>query len=236
VRTPVFIVCSPLERVGKTMLARLTAEFFISGGHPVECFDLNAEGPSLIDFLPGCTTLSAIDDTRGQMALFDELVRNDAVPKVVDLGHEAFDQFFTVMAQVGMAEEARWQDVQLVVLFLASPSPAAAQAYATLRRWLSGVVLVPVYNEVLGRAQLRDQYPTVGEASLPLRLPALATGLHRIVSHPGFSLSEFRTGVLREITAPYKEELESWVKRVFFEFRELELRLLLATLRLALQP
>jgi len=235
VRTPVFIVCSPLERVGKTLLARLLAEFFIGGGYEVECFDLNAEEPSLLDYLPGCTRPARIDDTRGQMALFDELVRGDAVPKVVDLGHRAFDPFFTITAQVGMAEEAWLRHVQVVALFIASPGPAAARAYTTLRQWLPGIVLAPVYNEALGRAQSRELYPTSGGASLPLRLPVLAAGLHRIVSHPGFSFAEFRSGTLRDITNPYQEELESWIRRVFLEFRELELRLMLTTLRLSLQ-
>jgi hypothetical protein len=235
VRTPVFIVCSPHERVGKTLLARMIAEFFISGGADIECFDLGAEEPSLIDYLPGCTTLATVADTRGQMALFDRLIRDDAVPKVVDLGARLFDQFFTVMAQVGLGEEARRRQVQVVVLFVVSPGPAAARAYGTLQRWLPGVVLAPVYNEVFGRGVRRDEYPTVGGASLPLRIPVLAAGLHRIVSHPGFSFTEFRSGLLQDIAGCYQSELESWVKRVIVEFRELELRLLLATLRLSLQ-
>jgi hypothetical protein len=235
VRTPVFIVCSPHERVGKTLVARLLAEFTLSGGSDVECFDLGAEEPSLIDYLPDRTALATVADTRGQMALFDRLIRADAVPKVVDLGSWVFDRFFTVMAQVGLGEEARRRQVQVVVLFVVSPGPAAARAYATLQRWLPGVVLVPVYNEMFGRGVRRDEYPTIGEASLPLRIPILAAGPHRIVDRPGFSFAEFRSGLLRDITGPYQAELESWTKRVFFEFRELELRLLLATLRLSLQ-
>lgn len=234
-RTPVFIVCSPLERVGKTLLARLLAEFFIADGRPVECFDVNADQPSLVDYLPGCTTISAIVATRGQMALFDRLIRDDAAPKVVDLGHGAFELFFTVIGRVGLAEEAQRQGVQLVILFVASPSPVAARAYTTLLRWLPGIVLVPVHNEVLGRTSPLDRYPTGGGASLPLRFPLLAAGLHRIVIDPGFSFANFRAGKLLNISDHYGYELESWIKRVFIEFRELELRLLLATLRLSLQ-
>jgi hypothetical protein len=235
VRTPVFIVCSPHERVGKTLIARLLAEFFVSGGADVECFDLGAEEPSLIDYLPGRTTLATVADTPGQMALFDRLIRDDAVPKVVDLGSWVFDRFFTVMAKVGLGEEARRRQVQVVVLFVVSPGPAAVRAYATLQRWLPGIVLAPVYNEVLGRGVRRDEYPAMGEASLPLRIPVLAPGIHRIVSQPEFSFAEFRSGLLQDIAGPYQSELESWMRRVFVEFRELELRLLLATLRVALQ-
>jgi hypothetical protein len=234
VRTPVFVVCSPLERVGKTLLARLIAEFFIADSRGAECFDVNTDRPSLADYLPDHTTLSAIADTRGQMALFDRLIREDAVPKVVDLGHGAFDQFFTIVAQSGLAEEAERHQVQVVVLFVASVSAATAQAYATLMRWLPGLVLVPVHNEALGRTLPRGQYPAGSGASLPLRIPLLAGGPHRIVAQPGFSLSAFRTGKSQGISESYRYELESWIKRAFVEFRELELRLLLATLRLSL--
>jgi hypothetical protein len=235
VATPVFVVCSPLQGVGKTLLARLLAEFFIADGHAVECFDLNTDRPSLVDYLPGCTMALAIADTRGQMALFERLIRADAAPRVVDLGHDSFERFFTLVAQIELAEEARRQHVQVIVLFVASPSPVAAQAYATLQRWLPGLVLVPVHNEVLGRTFPRDRYPPGGNASLALRLPLLATGLQRIVQQPGFSLSGFRLRRTQGIPEAYKFELESWLRRVFVEFRELELRLLLAALRLSLQ-
>ena len=234
VRTPVFVVCSPLERVGKTLLARALAEFFIADRRPVECFDVNADPPSLADYLPDRTTLSDIADTRGQMALFDRLIQPDAVAKVVDLGHRAFERFFTVVAQAGLAEEAERQQVEVVILFLASPGPVAADAYATLQRWLPGLVLVPVHNEVLGRTLPRDRYPTGAGASLPLRMPLLAAGLQRIVIDPGFSFARFRVDKKSNISGHYAAELESWIKRVFIEFRELELRLLLATLRLTL--
>jgi hypothetical protein len=235
VRTPVFVICSPLERVGKTLIARLLAEFFISDDRPVECFDLNSDRPSLSDYLPDRTILAALADTRAQMALFDRLVLDDGAVKVVDLGRSAFEQFFTISAQVRFGEEARRRQVQVVVLFVASPSPVAVRAYAALRRWLPGIVLVPVHNEVLGRFLASSKYPASGGASLSLRIPILPPGLHRIAVHPAFSFAGFRAGRFYDISLPYRIELDSWMKRVFVEFRELELRLLLATLRLSLQ-
>jgi hypothetical protein len=125
--------------------------------------------------------------------------------------------------------------VQVVVLFVASPSPVAVRAYAALQRWLPGIVLVPVHNEVLGRLLRCDKYPTSAGASLSLRVPILAPGLHRIAVHPAFSFVDFRAERFNDISISYRIELDSWMKRVFVEFRELELRLLLATLRLSLR-
>ena len=41
------------------------------------------------------------------MALFDQLVLDDQVPKVIDLGHQPFERFFAVMQQIDFADEAR---------------------------------------------------------------------------------------------------------------------------------
>ena len=235
IRTPVYVVCSPLDRVGKTLTARLFTEFFIAEDRYVEAFDLNVDQPSLFDYLPGCTRSADIADTRGQMALFDRLIRDDGAPKVIDLGHGSFEPFFRIVGQVGFVEEARHLGIQVVTLFVAHPGPASVQAYARLQRWLAGMVLVPVHNEGIVRGQNREQFPISGGASLPFRIPALAPGLQRIVNTPAFSFADLRYGRQADIEEAYRYELESWMKRIFVEFRELELRLLLETLQLSLQ-
>ena len=168
VRTPVYVVCSPLGRAGKTLVARLFTEFIIADDRYVEAFDVNTDPPSLVDYLPGCARPAAIGDTYGQMALFDRLIQNDGAAKVVDLGHGAFELFFRVLGQVGFIAEARRCHVQLVVLFVANPGPVSVNAYAALQRSLDGMVLVPVHNEGLVRSQSRQQFPSMGAASLPL--------------------------------------------------------------------
>ena len=57
-RTPVFIVCSPLPRVGKTLVARLLVEFFVADERPVAAFDLNPDGYALAAQAPE----NAVDD------------------------------------------------------------------------------------------------------------------------------------------------------------------------------
>src|SRR5690242_12285809 len=121
VTTPVYLVASPRRGVGKTLIARLLTEFFISEDRYVEAFDLNVSAPSLIDYLPGCTAPATLADTPGQMALFDRLVRNDRTPKVVDLGVDAFERFFSIAARIGFFEESHCQTVRIVVMFVAAP-------------------------------------------------------------------------------------------------------------------
>ncbi|MFZ0351535.1 MAG: hypothetical protein WAM03_25860, partial [Pseudolabrys sp.] len=106
-RSSITIIASPRPRVGKTLLARLLADFHRQEGHAVETFDLNAGEKTLAHFLPGQTTTATIRDINGQMALFDRLVADENTTKVVDLGHESFEAFFAVTHQIGFVEEAR---------------------------------------------------------------------------------------------------------------------------------
>src|SRR6478736_589067 len=82
--TPVFIVTSSRPRVGKTLVARALTEFFCAQRRQVAAFDVNPDEPTLIEHLPASTTAASINDTRGEVALFDQLVLADQVPKVVD--------------------------------------------------------------------------------------------------------------------------------------------------------
>src|SRR5688572_32369849 len=98
--TPLFIVCSPQARVGRTLLARLLLDFFLTEDRPAVGFDFAAESPSLIDFLPNHTAYAHIEDIEGQMALFDRLIVPDGTAKVVDLAPASFWQFFSLATRI----------------------------------------------------------------------------------------------------------------------------------------
>ncbi len=95
----IFIVCSPRQRVGKTLVARALTEFILANGRSAVAFDLNPNNTALSSFLPRYTALADIDATRGQMALFDELIAEDEVTKVIDLGDEILRQVLRPGAQ-----------------------------------------------------------------------------------------------------------------------------------------
>ena len=59
-----------------------------------------------------------------------------------------------------------------------------------------------------------------------MRIPVLSPFLKSIVDKPGFSFDDYldrQTGM--------RTELHEWIDRIFMEFRELELRLLLRELK-----
>lgn len=155
-RSSVLIVASPRPRVGKTLLARLLVDFQIYNDREVAAFDLNARDSALAQFLPQHVTLADIVDIKGQMALFDRLVADDGVAKVVDVGHEAFESFVTVAGKIGFAEEARRRGLAPAVLFMTTPDLTSVEAYKALAVRMPQVTPVPVHNAILGNAQYRD--------------------------------------------------------------------------------
>jgi hypothetical protein len=228
-RTPVFIVCSPLPHVGKTLIARLLAEYLHSSGRLVAGFDVNPGDFALAAQLPDLTTKIDLGDTKGQMTLFDRLVLADEAAKVVDLGFRNFDQFFTVMQAIDFVAEARSRSITPVVLFISEVDQRSAQAYASLRQRFSGLPLVPVFNSGAEAIQRSRTVSRPTYAQTPVHIPPLPT-IKAMLQHSKPSAATM--GALR---GKEKDALRTEFDRVLTQFRELELRLLLEELKPALK-
>jgi hypothetical protein len=230
-RNSVTIVASPRPRVGKTLLARLLTDFNVHEGRAVAGFDLNSGEGTLAQFLPEHAAVADIANIQGQMALFDRLVADDGVAKVVDLGHETFETFFKVAKQIGFAEEARRRSIAPAILFVITPDNTSVEAYRSLRKRLPEATLTPVHNEILGQGQHRDKYLMVGSGAAQIKLSALAPGLRRYIEKPPFSFLDSQLANAKDIPLDAHIELQRWLRKIYLEFRELDLRVLLAALQ-----
>ncbi len=229
-RKTITIVCSPRQRVGKTLVARALTEFILADGRSAIAFDVNPNNAALYEYLPRYTARAEIDTTRGQMALFDELIAEDEVAKVIDLGDQPFGKFFTLLRQIGLTEEAQRRDIDVVALFIGDPDPRSAQSYADTFSTLSDLKLVPVHNEFIANMQdYMGNFPSEAAGERPVRFPVLSPFLKSVVDRPGFSFDDYLDRHAGERT-----ELHEWIERAFVEFRELELRLLLRELKSSL--
>lgn len=234
-RNTVTIVASPRSRVGKTLLARLLVDYHRQESRAFQAFDLNSGDDTLAQFLPGEVIQAGVGDVQGQMALFDSLVSPDDVAKIVDVGHEAFDSFFTLAHQIGFMDEARRRSIAPVILFMISADRASTEAYRTLRVRFPRLTLSPVHNEMLGPGQYRDKYPIAGAGAAMLRFPALAPGLRKYIEKPPFSFSDSQLANAKNIPLDAHIELQRWLRKMHIEFRELDLRVLLADLQASLR-
>jgi hypothetical protein len=234
-RTPLFIVASPRPQVGKTFLARLLTDFLRLDGGEAVAFDLNPTGDA-----PGDRGLAAgtdLTDVRRQMALFDCLIVEDGIAKVIDLGHGSFAQFFRVVEEIGFIDEACRRAIEPVILFAADPHPVSFKAHADLLRRFPKAVVAPVFNEAIVKGQkLRDQFRSGHAAAVPLQIPLLLPILKAQADKSAHSFADFHARLPEGVPRGLAVELHAWTRRTFLEFRELELRLLLEKLQASLGP
>jgi hypothetical protein len=220
-RQPVYIVCSPRSRVGRTLIARLLIEYVLADGRRALGFDVNPEDKSLTRHLPLHALPASIADTRGQMALFDRLIVNDASVKVVDLAADQFTAFFDVFYHVGFAAEAKARGIDAVVLFVLGDDRKSESGYRRLLMRREQFTLVPVENPAVVSPPA-PATPPVAHTALPVVLPVLSPDLRSIVDQPDFSFAD-ALGFHK-----YPRELNAWVGTFHFAFRDLERRLEMA--------
>lgn len=229
---PIYVVCSPNRQVGKTLLARLLAEHYAADQRPVAVYDLSDEAPGLADFLgSGRVATPSILDIRGQMAFFDGLIELDRVPRLIDVSHREFVNFFTIVDKIGLFEEARHRRIEPVILFMVDRSEVAADAYALLRRRFAGtgVSLLPVRNLLVARGvPYGGAFPHASRLVASFELTVLGPSARSFVERSRFSFLN-----LDQPVRPYSEmpprthaEIDTWFRRARFQFREMELSMM----------
>ena len=231
-RAVVYIVCTPRPRVGKTLLARLATDYARVDGRDVSLFDVNPHDPILTEFQPRLSRIIDIQHTPDQMALFDALVQDDGVTKVVDLGHMSFQRFFTLAEQIEAFDETQRRKIEVMALMPIDIHPATRAALSDLIVRFPGVLAVPVENPAV--APPPRSLPPGADRASPFKLPMLDLGLRPFVTNPSRSFYEFHEQVLEGVPPATAAKLQDWTRKVFLEFRELELGLLLRKLRSSL--
>jgi hypothetical protein len=235
---PIYVVCSPSRRVGKTLVARLLSEHYVADARPVAAFDLADEGPRLTDFLADRASVADIRDLRGQMRLFDGLIEANEVPKIIDVSHREFTHFFAVAEKIGLFEEARRRSIEPLILFLIDPDPMAAKAYAALRRRFTGISLLPVRNLTVARGlPYGAAFPHASTLAVSLEIPVLGPAARALVDRERFSFADLANPAPPGSGVPARRrgELQAWLRRVRFQFREIELGLICEQILTALQ-
>jgi len=221
--------------VGKTLLARLLTDYHRrQGNREVVAFDINQGENTIRQFLPLQARAASINDIKGKMALFDQLIADDRINKIVDLGCDSFAAFFETISHIGFVEEAQRRAIALAVLFIMTPEANSIDAYSNLSNSLDDALLTVVHNELQGRMQNREAYWPLGSTKGVLQFPALRLRLRRYIETPPMSFADADFLDRARVPLELRSELQGWLSSVFREFHELELRFLLKDLRSSL--
>ncbi|OAI23814.1 hypothetical protein A1351_18670 [Methylosinus sp. R-45379] len=224
-RTLVFVACSPHPRSGVSTTARLLTDFYLSRLTEVEGFDTDPHAPRYHEWFPDRTRVIDTADIRGQISLFDRLLVDDGVPKIVDVWQRAYDRFFKTVKEIGFVEEARARGVEPIVLFHVDQTNSALASAKSLSAAWRDVPMVIVQNE--GAAPLGAYaHETLGHYPSTRRflIGALDGAVAKTLDEPDLSLSRLLVSPPPEMSIVIRAALKAWIAPIFTQFRSFELR------------
>ncbi|VAW03023.1 hypothetical protein MNBD_ALPHA08-156 [hydrothermal vent metagenome] len=121
-KSHIYIVCSDQTRNGKTLFARLLADFLlVQGGKPF-VIDLDAPTGGICDYFPEISEVFDVASVPGQMELFDWILGTPGRDYVLDVPARYLDKLFTVMDDINFLEGAGAQGFEINVFYLVEGS------------------------------------------------------------------------------------------------------------------
>jgi hypothetical protein len=224
-RTIVYIACSPHARTGVSTTARLLTDYNLLQRRPVAGFDTDPHEPFYGAIFSKFVRMVDINDVKGQISLFDSLLVENEVPKIVDVWYRSYRKFFAMVKEIGFFEEARRVGVDPVVLFQADATGSALADAMALRVTWPDLRMIVVHNE--GAAALGDHaheilrhYPVGRKFVIAPLDPSVA----RFLQDTGFSLSSFLIAPPPDMSIVVRAALKAWMTPVFTQFLSYELR------------
>jgi hypothetical protein len=223
------IVASRHGRAGKTLFARVLADYFLLSGTRPLIFDTDITEQTLRAAFPFDTVVVDLTETRDQMMLFDNLAARAPEARVVDVSHYVFRKFFKLMQESDFVSEARTRNIEPVIFYLADRKADAYEEGRLLRERFADCALVLVENVFLGPLKERTLHSAGFRAfeshdlcmTLPLLEPAIADAiqdtqlsLSDLIRQPLSRSDEASSGGL---AFEERAELRGWLMKVFRE-------------------
>src|SRR5262249_42194228 len=188
------IVASLHGRTGKTLFARVLADYFLLSGLRPFVFDTDFTEQTLRNSFPSDAVVADLSETRDQMMLFDTIAARSPEARVVDVSHYVFRKFFKVMQEIDFVREARARLVEPVIFYIAGRNPDAYEEGRLLRERFPDCALVLVENVFLGAIKERTLhsagYRAFESHDLCMMLPLLDPALADAIQDGELSLSD----------------------------------------------
>jgi hypothetical protein len=155
------------------------------------------------------------------MELFDRLIVNDAVTKVVDLWHVSYAQFFSLTETTGFFQEARSRCVHVVVLLMMDQNGRFAAEFKMLLSRRPDLDAVLVEDEALTTISADELRPVAKTNDRKLVLPRLDTELCQLLNQPEFLSERFVRGSVAGAMTELQARMRAALLPVFEHFHAL---------------
>lgn len=200
----VFIIASNENRNGKTLLARILADYLLLDSRDPFLIDTDAANPTLRTFFPGRTHLADMTHVQGQIRIFDRILASTGRDYVIDLSAAHLDGFFKQAEELQFFAETRKLGYRVAVFFVVDADPASARTARTIQRAKGVDLFLPVHNLFVGTS-----WPSPESM---LEIPILEHDAFNFVSSRRFSLRAFVLGDPQNLP----EEMDKQLKRFLY--------------------
>ena len=225
-RARLYIVCSDRPRNGKTLLARLIADWLEQEGERPLIVDLDGDKRDLARHLPAAEVVN-LQRTPERVAMFDAIVADSTRNVVMEVPASQLARFLKEGETVGFFEAVRETGPVPLFLHVVDRGLESIRRARALAERHPGLVR-PVRNLAIGdmldhedAAALYLDLFEQGEIVLPrLSRPALD-----VVERPGFSFAAFMAGRLVVPSRRLEFELRDVCSGIFEQLRRLRLSL-----------
>ena len=215
------IVASARARSGKTLLSRLLAEHFILSGQQPVIFETDVTAAPLAARFPNDAITLDIDRVTHQMALFDGISKPGPEARILDLSNISSKKFFDLMVESDFVGEARANELQPIVLYIAGPEHDDLDHANKVRRDIGNCPFVLVENGVLGEIKQStfdsDAFRSLADLQFRMLIPALDPFFMEVLDEPDVSIAEFMREPTLTMAPETRAAIRSWLVRAFAE-------------------
>jgi len=222
------IVTSVHARTGKTLLARVLADYFMLSGDNPMIFDTDSLEETLTGSFPSHSLAVDINQVRDQMRLFDNLALPSRDSRVVDLSHLAFRKFFKLMRNTDFAPQARSAGIEPLIFYIADHDRRSLEEGRLLLDRFADCAFVVVDNGYLRQPtsviRQTSEYRRLHAHEVRLAMPALDPVAATVLEEdPLLSLAEVLRRPLRpsvddrDLVRKTRAAIRNWVVRLFRE-------------------
>ncbi len=210
----VFIVASDQHRNGKTLLARVIADYLMLDKLDPFLIDTDVPDGPLRTFFPGRTMLADFSQTKGQIKIFDTILGSTGRDYVVDLTAIHTKDFFDLAQTLEFFTEVRARGFFVVVMFIVDNAYESVTMARSLEARKDINMFVPVRNMFVGGYWPEDEWA--------FQIPALDEGVFAEIAKRRFSLREFVMGNPQGVSREHDMALKRFVYQVMQGLNDLE--------------
>lgn len=210
----IYIVASGQNRNGKTLLARLLADFLMLEGHDPFLIDTDAPEGALRNFFPGRTALADLSQITGEMKLFDTVLGGPGRDYVIDLPAKHTESFFAAEENLQFFKACREKGFRIFLFYIVDNTQSALRGARDVQAYPGIDLFVPVRNMIVGSTWPEDE----GAFTLPALPPELA----RLIGNRRFSLRAFIQGDRQDLPEHLLPQLQDFLFEIMTNLTNLE--------------